>query len=117
MSASCLPLVVVNMNFTYQISCDKAGLICPPPSVFIVCILQLLLSANEEVIEYDQLFPTEKAVVFMETADQMGDLHGSTLTKGPPCDLMCHYVNAINASPRNIGKEGKFQLFVCLGIR
>uniref|UniRef100_A0A4W6E5J0 DENN/MADD domain containing 5B n=1 Tax=Lates calcarifer TaxID=8187 RepID=A0A4W6E5J0_LATCA len=24
---------------------------------------------------------------------------------------------AINASPRNIGKEGKFQLFVCLGIR
>uniref|UniRef100_A0A671Y488 DENN/MADD domain containing 5B n=1 Tax=Sparus aurata TaxID=8175 RepID=A0A671Y488_SPAAU len=51
------------------------------------------------------------------TADQMGDLHGSTLTKGPPCDSLCRYVNAINASPRNIGKEGKFQLFVCLGIR
>uniref|UniRef100_A0AAQ6IQ20 DENN domain containing 5B n=1 Tax=Anabas testudineus TaxID=64144 RepID=A0AAQ6IQ20_ANATE len=49
--------------------------------------------------------------------DQMGDLHGSTLTKGPPCDSLCHYVNAINVSPRNIGKEGKFQLFVCLGIR
>uniref|UniRef100_A0AAX7UF99 DENN domain containing 5B n=1 Tax=Astatotilapia calliptera TaxID=8154 RepID=A0AAX7UF99_ASTCA len=47
----------------------------------------------------------------------MGDLHGSTLTKGPPCDLLCHYVSTINASPRNIGKEGKFQLFVCLGIR
>uniref|UniRef100_A0A671YAN4 DENN/MADD domain containing 5B n=1 Tax=Sparus aurata TaxID=8175 RepID=A0A671YAN4_SPAAU len=59
----------------------------------------------------------EKAVVSMETADQMGDLHGSTLTKGPPCDSLCRYVNAINASPRNIGKEGKFQLFVCLGIR
>uniref|UniRef100_A0A672JKR4 DENN/MADD domain containing 5B n=1 Tax=Salarias fasciatus TaxID=181472 RepID=A0A672JKR4_SALFA len=59
----------------------------------------------------------EKAVVSMETADQMGDLHGSTLTKSPPCDSLCHYVNAINASPRNIGKEGKFQLFVCLGIR
>ncbi|XP_008299136.1 DENN domain-containing protein 5B-like [Stegastes partitus] len=59
----------------------------------------------------------EKAVVSMETADQMGDLHGSTLTRGPPCDSLCHYVNAINASPRNIGKEGKFQLFVCLGIR
>lgn len=59
----------------------------------------------------------EKAVASMETADQMGDLHGSTLTKGPPCDLLCHYVSAINASPRNIGKEGKFQLFVCLGIR
>uniref|UniRef100_A0A669DLA8 DENN domain containing 5B n=1 Tax=Oreochromis niloticus TaxID=8128 RepID=A0A669DLA8_ORENI len=59
----------------------------------------------------------EKAVASMETADQMGDLHGSILTKGPPCDLLCHYVSAINASPRNIGKEGKFQLFVCLGIR
>ncbi|XP_062277004.1 DENN domain-containing protein 5B-like isoform X2 [Scomber scombrus] len=59
----------------------------------------------------------EKAVVSMETDDQMGDLHGSTLTKGLPCDSLCHYVNAINASPRNIGKEGKFQLFVCLGIR
>ncbi|XP_017278548.1 DENN domain-containing protein 5B [Kryptolebias marmoratus] len=59
----------------------------------------------------------EKAVVSMETNDQMGGLHGSTLTTGPPWDLLCRYVNAINASPRNIGKEGKFQLFVCLGIR
>ncbi|XP_071771497.1 DENN domain-containing protein 5B-like isoform X1 [Centroberyx gerrardi] len=59
----------------------------------------------------------EKAVVSMETADQMGDLRGSTEPKGPPCDSLCHYVNAINASPRNIGKEGKFQLLVCLGIR
>ncbi|XP_041852569.1 DENN domain-containing protein 5B-like [Melanotaenia boesemani] len=59
----------------------------------------------------------EKAVVSMEMADQMGDLHGSTLRKDPPCDSLCHYVNTINASPRNIGKEGKFQLFVCLGIR
>lgn len=53
----------------------------------------------------------------METDDQMGDLHGSTLTKDPPGDSLCHYANAINASPRNIGKEGKFQLFVCLGTR
>uniref|UniRef100_A0A8C9XS98 DENN/MADD domain containing 5B n=1 Tax=Sander lucioperca TaxID=283035 RepID=A0A8C9XS98_SANLU len=40
-----------------------------------------------------------------------------SMETGPPCDLLCHYVNAINASPRNIGKEGKFQLLVCLGIR
>ncbi|XP_075998353.1 DENN domain-containing protein 5B-like [Genypterus blacodes] len=53
----------------------------------------------------------EKAVVFMDAADQMGDLHESASTS------LCHYVNAINASPRNIGKEGKFQLLVCLGIR
>uniref|UniRef100_A0AAQ4R2Y9 DENN domain containing 5B n=1 Tax=Gasterosteus aculeatus aculeatus TaxID=481459 RepID=A0AAQ4R2Y9_GASAC len=59
----------------------------------------------------------EKAVVFMETADQMGDMHGSMLIKDPPCDLLCHYVNAINGTSRNIGKEGKFQLFVCLGVR
>ncbi|KAG7522364.1 DENN domain-containing protein 5B-like [Solea senegalensis] len=59
----------------------------------------------------------EKAVISLETADQMGDMHGSTLTKGPPGDSLCHYVTAINASPRSIGKEGKFQLFVCLGIR
>ncbi|XP_005810557.1 DENN domain-containing protein 5B-like [Xiphophorus maculatus] len=59
----------------------------------------------------------EKAVVSMETNDQMGDLHGSTLPKSPPCDLLWRYVHAINSSPRNIGKEGKFQLFVCLGIR
>ncbi|KAM9753576.1 DENN domain-containing protein 5B-like [Menidia menidia] len=59
----------------------------------------------------------EKSVVSMEMADQMGDLQGSTLTKSPPCSSLCHYVNAINVSSRNIGKEGKFQLFVCLGIR
>uniref|UniRef100_H3D3K0 DENN domain containing 5B n=1 Tax=Tetraodon nigroviridis TaxID=99883 RepID=H3D3K0_TETNG len=59
----------------------------------------------------------EKVVVSIETADQMGDVHVSNLAKGPPCELLCHYINAINASSRNIGKEGKFQLFVCLGIR
>eukprot|EP00066_Takifugu_rubripes_P016214 XP_011605480.1 PREDICTED: DENN domain-containing protein 5B-like isoform X1 [Takifugu rubripes] len=59
----------------------------------------------------------EKVVFSIETADQMGDVHVSNLAKGPPCELLCHYINAINASPRNIGKEGKFQLFVCLGIR
>lgn len=59
------------------------------------------------------LSPTEKVVVSMEMADQMGDLRGSTEL----CDSLCHYANAINASPRNIGKEGKFQLLVCLGVR
>uniref|UniRef100_A0A8C6TK23 DENN/MADD domain containing 5B n=1 Tax=Neogobius melanostomus TaxID=47308 RepID=A0A8C6TK23_9GOBI len=53
----------------------------------------------------------EKAVVSLETADQMGDLSGAMRAKGQPWDSLCHYVNAINSSPRNIGKEGKFQLF------
>uniref|UniRef100_A0A8C5NCE2 DENN domain-containing protein 5B-like n=1 Tax=Gouania willdenowi TaxID=441366 RepID=A0A8C5NCE2_GOUWI len=30
---------------------------------------------------------------------------------------LCRYVNAINSTPRNIGKDGKFQLLVCLGAR
>nr|XP_061812568.1 DENN domain-containing protein 5B-like isoform X1 [Nerophis lumbriciformis] len=59
----------------------------------------------------------EKAVVSMETADQPGYPPGSMLIKEPPCELLCHYVNSISASPRNIGKEGKFQLLVCLGVR
>ncbi|XP_051917570.1 DENN domain-containing protein 5B-like isoform X2 [Hippocampus zosterae] len=59
----------------------------------------------------------EKAVVSMETADQLGHPPCSRLIKEPPCDLLCHYVNSISASPRNIGKEGKFQLLVCLGVR
>lgn len=59
----------------------------------------------------------EKAVVLLETADQTNEMNGSTRSKGQPWDSLCHYVNAINSSPRNIGKEGKFQLFVCLGIR
>lgn len=63
------------------------------------------------------VYLTEKVVFSIETADQMGDVHVSNLAKGPPCELLCHYINAINASSRNIGKEGKFQLFVCLGIR
>ncbi|XP_061678113.1 DENN domain-containing protein 5B-like isoform X1 [Syngnathoides biaculeatus] len=59
----------------------------------------------------------EKAVVSMETAEQPGNPPGSLLIKEPSCDLLCHYVNSISASPRNIGKEGKFQLLVCLGVR
>uniref|UniRef100_A0A8C1IL45 DENN/MADD domain containing 5B n=1 Tax=Cyprinus carpio TaxID=7962 RepID=A0A8C1IL45_CYPCA len=33
------------------------------------------------------------------------------------CESFCRYVNAINTMPRNIGKDGKFQLLVCLGAR
>uniref|UniRef100_A0A8C8M9N3 DENN domain-containing protein 5B n=1 Tax=Oncorhynchus tshawytscha TaxID=74940 RepID=A0A8C8M9N3_ONCTS len=63
--------------------------------------------------DYVECSTLKKVVVSMETADQMGDLRGSTEL----CDSLCHYANAINASPRNIGKEGKFQLLVCLGVR
>uniref|UniRef100_A0A8C5A0V4 DENN domain-containing protein 5B-like n=1 Tax=Gadus morhua TaxID=8049 RepID=A0A8C5A0V4_GADMO len=57
----------------------------------------------------------EKAVVSMDTVDQTDDLPGSE-SQRMPADSLCHYVHAINDSPRNMGKEGKFQLFLCLGF-
>ncbi|XP_042259061.1 DENN domain-containing protein 5B isoform X4 [Thunnus albacares] len=59
----------------------------------------------------------EKAVAYMESADQMGDLQETAEPLGMTCQSLCHYVNAINSTPRNIGKDGKFQLLVCLGAR
>ncbi|XP_070709661.1 DENN domain-containing protein 5B [Pempheris klunzingeri] len=59
----------------------------------------------------------EKAVGYMESADQMGDLQETAEPLGMTCQSLCHYVNAINSTSRNIGKDGKFQLLVCLGAR
>ncbi|XP_046873640.1 DENN domain-containing protein 5B isoform X2 [Hypomesus transpacificus] len=59
----------------------------------------------------------EKAVAFMESADQMGDLQETAEPMGMTCHSLCRYVNAINSTTRNIGKDGKFQLLVCLGAR
>ncbi|XP_066561380.1 DENN domain-containing protein 5B isoform X11 [Amia ocellicauda] len=58
----------------------------------------------------------EKAVAYFETTDQIGDIQepeSFNLT----CKTFCQYVNAINGTPRSIGKDGKFQLLVCLGAR
>lgn len=60
--------------------------------------------------------PAEKAVAYMESADQI-DLQEPAEPQGVTCQSLCHYVNTINCSPRNIGKDGKFQLLVCLGAR
>ncbi|KAJ8402451.1 hypothetical protein AAFF_G00369400 [Aldrovandia affinis] len=59
----------------------------------------------------------EKAVAYLDTADQMGDLQGAPEPLGLTCETFCRYVGAINSTPRNIGKDGKFQLLVCLGAR
>ncbi|XP_010795034.1 DENN domain-containing protein 5B-like [Notothenia coriiceps] len=59
----------------------------------------------------------EKAIAYMESADQMGDLQETAEPLGRTCQSLCHYVNAINSTRRNIGKDGKFQLLVCLGAR
>ncbi|KAM3609964.1 uncharacterized protein V6R79_023201 [Siganus canaliculatus] len=93
--------------------CGEGGLV-PSLEKFLLHGLKSNRLFQRNVFVWDFV---EKAVLSLESADQMGDLQGSTLIRDPPCELLCHYVNAINASPRNIGKEGKFQLFVCLGIR
>uniref|UniRef100_A0A3Q4GHG1 DENN/MADD domain containing 5B n=1 Tax=Neolamprologus brichardi TaxID=32507 RepID=A0A3Q4GHG1_NEOBR len=59
----------------------------------------------------------EKAVAYMESADQVGDLQETTEAVKMTCQSLCHYFNAINSTSRNIGKDGKFQLLVCLGAR
>lgn len=59
----------------------------------------------------------EKAVEYMQNADQMGDMQETAEPLGLTCETLCRYANAINNSPRNIGKDGKFQLLVCLGAR
>ncbi|XP_041441792.1 DENN domain-containing protein 5B isoform X2 [Xenopus laevis] len=59
----------------------------------------------------------EKAVVYFETTDQIGDGEADQLIPRSSCKTFCHYVNTIVAAPRNIGKDGKFQLLVCLGAR
>ncbi|KAJ8006449.1 hypothetical protein DPEC_G00107380 [Dallia pectoralis] len=59
----------------------------------------------------------EKAVAYMESADQMGDMQETSESLGLNCVSLCNYVSAINSTPRNIGKDGKFQLLVCLGAR
>lgn len=65
---------------------------------------------------YHPLLRAEKAVAYMESADQI-DLQDPVESKLVTCQSLSHYVNTINSSPRNIGKDGKFQLLVCLGAR
>ncbi|XP_068134357.1 LOW QUALITY PROTEIN: DENN domain-containing protein 5B [Hyperolius riggenbachi] len=59
----------------------------------------------------------ERAVAYFETTDQVGDGEEDQLLHRSSCKTFCHYVNSIVAAPRNIGKDGKFQLLVCLGAR
>ncbi|XP_075796702.1 DENN domain-containing protein 5B isoform X3 [Pelodiscus sinensis] len=59
----------------------------------------------------------EKAVAYFETTDQFGDNEEDVLLQRSSCKTFCHYVNAVSSAPRNIGKDGKFQILVCLGTR
>ncbi|XP_066490644.1 DENN domain-containing protein 5B isoform X3 [Tiliqua scincoides] len=59
----------------------------------------------------------EKVLAYFETTDQAGDNEEDVLLQKSSCNTFCRYVNAINTAPRNMGKDGKFQILVCLGTR
>ncbi|XP_077196027.1 DENN domain-containing protein 5B isoform X2 [Paroedura picta] len=59
----------------------------------------------------------EKTVAYFETTDQAGDSEEDVLLQKSSYATFCRYVNAINTAPRSIGKDGKFQILVCLGTR
>ncbi|XP_065140924.2 DENN domain-containing protein 5B isoform X1 [Paramisgurnus dabryanus] len=59
----------------------------------------------------------ERAVALMVNADHIEDIQETPEPLSLTCESFCRYVNAINNMPRNIGKDGKFQLLVCLGAR
>ena len=80
----------------------------------LICFLRGHLFLQKE----SHRFPSpERAVAYFETTDQILDNEDDVLIQKSSCKTFCHYVNAINTAPRNIGKDGKFQILVCLGTR
>ncbi|XP_028673631.1 DENN domain-containing protein 5B isoform X4 [Erpetoichthys calabaricus] len=59
----------------------------------------------------------EKAAAFFESGDQIEEAETGVESLRPTSKIFCQYATAINVTPRNIGKDGKFQLLVCLGAR
>ncbi|KAJ8332117.1 hypothetical protein SKAU_G00429020 [Synaphobranchus kaupii] len=93
--------------------CGENGLVCALEQFFHHCFKSARLF-QKNIFVWDFV---EKAVAYLNTADQMGDLQEAPEPLGLTCETFCHYVSAINSTPRNIGKDGKFQLLVCLGAR
>ena len=58
---------------------------------------------------------SEKAQAYFESVEQQGQQQDENWL----CRvrLFCRVMRAISVSPRNIGKDGKFQMLVCLGAR
>ncbi|KAK9410016.1 DENN domain-containing protein 5A [Crotalus adamanteus] len=85
-----------------------------------------LVSALEQVFQHGfkspRLFKNvfiwdflEKAQGFYEALDQNELVPEENWQKR--ARSFCRFVTAINSTPRNIGKDGKFQMLVCLGAR
>lgn len=73
----------------------------------------LLHVVQPELVSPACFSSAEKTVACVDPADPTGDLQDSAAA----CESLCRYVKAINATSRNIGKDGKFQLLLCLGAR
>ncbi|XP_048448800.1 DENN domain-containing protein 5A-like isoform X1 [Rhincodon typus] len=94
--------------------------------MLLLCGENGLVSALEQVFHHGfkspRLFKSifiwdfmEKAYVYFESIEHTElaqEENWQTRAKN-----FCKFVAAINGSPRNIGKDGKFQLLVCLGAR
>ncbi|XP_048401713.1 DENN domain-containing protein 5A isoform X2 [Stegostoma tigrinum] len=94
--------------------------------MLLLCGENGLVSALEQVFHHGfkspRLFKSifiwdfmEKAYVYFESIEHTElaqEENWQTRAK-----KFCKFVAAINSSPRNIGKDGKFQLLVCLGAR
>lgn len=73
------------------------------------------LSAGWGAIVTTFLLFTEKAQTYYETLEQndvVPEENWHTRARN-----FCRFVTAINNTSRNIGKDGKFQMLVCLGAR
>lgn len=83
----------------------------PPPSLK---QNPVLLPRGWTTHEFDSCV-TEKAQVYFESAEQREatpDENWQTRVHH-----FCRFMRAINSTSRNIGKDGKFQMLVCLGAR
>ncbi|XP_069079738.1 DENN domain-containing protein 5A isoform X2 [Pleurodeles waltl] len=86
-----------------------------------------LVTALEQVFQHGfkspRLFKNVFIWDFLEKAqahyDQTFDESGMAVEDNwqTRARIFCRFFNAINNNPRNIGKDGKFQMLVCLGAR
>uniref|UniRef100_W5M775 DENN domain containing 5A n=1 Tax=Lepisosteus oculatus TaxID=7918 RepID=W5M775_LEPOC len=90
--------------------CGEYGLVSALEQVFLHGFKSPRLFKN--VFIWDFL---EKAQMYFESPEQremVQDENWQTRVRN-----FCRFMNAINSTPRSIGKDGKFQLLVCLGAR
>lgn len=85
-----------------------------------------LVSALEQVFQHGFKSPRLFKSIFIWDFLEKAQAHynGLEFSEGAPSEdwqkrarIFSRIINAINSTPRNIGKDGKFQMLVCLGAR